>query len=331
MSERVKLGEVVPLDTPFSLYIFPTYFCNFKCNYCEHSLPEDIMEKKPYYKKSMSFELFKKAIDDAKNFPRKIKTVVFVGLGEPLVHPQICDMVKYASKSGVAERIEIITNGSLLTHTMSDSLIEAGLTNLRISIQGIDSERYHEICGKSINFEQFVDNIRYFYNHKKNTNVYIKIIDCALRNEREKQIFYDIFSMISDDITVEYLVDYNSELNYSDLWYGEGASGLCQHGETHISEICSQPFYTLYLWPDGSVIPCHNMKENLYTLGNVKSLSLTSLWNGDRHKSFMIDQLKGYKNIPTCCDCKRFKCSFRKEDALDDYVESIKKNFKIKE
>lgn len=125
MSERVKLGKVVPLDTPFSICIGPTYFCNFKCEFCEHSLPENILKKRQYYKTVMDFELFRKIIDDIKNFPKKLKKILFVGMGEPLMHPQIVDMVAYVSEKQIAEEIEIVTNASLLTPKMSDDLIKA--------------------------------------------------------------------------------------------------------------------------------------------------------------------------------------------------------------
>ena len=38
VDDRVKLAEVIPLETPFTLNIFPSNICNFKCKYCEHSL-----------------------------------------------------------------------------------------------------------------------------------------------------------------------------------------------------------------------------------------------------------------------------------------------------
>lgn len=125
--------------------------------------------------------MFKKAVDDAKQFAQKLKTVTFTGGGDPLVYPHIVEMIDYAEKSQIAERTEILTNAALLTPDVSDRLISAGLKKLRISIEGVDAARYKEVCGVSIDFDNFLNNLRYFFEHKKETYVYIKIIDCALR------------------------------------------------------------------------------------------------------------------------------------------------------
>jgi MoaA/NifB/PqqE/SkfB family radical SAM enzyme len=34
--KRTKLADVLPLDTPFVVQIFPDYACNLRCNYCIH-------------------------------------------------------------------------------------------------------------------------------------------------------------------------------------------------------------------------------------------------------------------------------------------------------
>ncbi len=33
---RRRLAEVIPLDTPYAIAMFPIYACNFKCSYCIH-------------------------------------------------------------------------------------------------------------------------------------------------------------------------------------------------------------------------------------------------------------------------------------------------------
>ena len=36
--KRTILAEVLPLDTPILVQIFPVYACNFKCGYCIFSV-----------------------------------------------------------------------------------------------------------------------------------------------------------------------------------------------------------------------------------------------------------------------------------------------------
>lgn len=138
--KRTILAEVLPLDTPIVVQIFPIYACNFICKYCTFSVDK---LKRGFIsdKIVMDFDLYKKCIDDMTVFPSKVKVLRFVGMGEPLLHKKIADMVKYAVSKNVADRVEILTNATLLNLKLSDSLISPGLS--RLWTIGLRSER----CG----------------------------------------------------------------------------------------------------------------------------------------------------------------------------------------
>ena len=166
ITDRVKLSEQLPLETPFSVHIFPTYKCNFKCNYCVHAIPNHELNEKGFRKEVMPFETYTKAIDGIQSYPSKLKALIFAGHGEPLLHPNICEMIQYAKNSNIAERIEITTNASMLSPEMSDSLIKAGVDRLKISIQGTSEEKYNDIAKHNIDYNKFLSNLQYFNEHK---------------------------------------------------------------------------------------------------------------------------------------------------------------------
>ena len=143
-NDRVVLSKAIPLSTPFTLNIFPLNACNFRCNYCAQSL--DKAKLKAIYgfrcADIMSIDTLGKIIDQAKKFDHTFKLVSFMGHGEPLLHPLLPEMIDRVYKSGIADRIEIITNASKLTPSLSDAIINAKLTNLRISLQ---ASRKHNI------------------------------------------------------------------------------------------------------------------------------------------------------------------------------------------
>ena len=58
------------------------------------------------------------------------------------MNPKLPEMIKYLSDNNMSDRIEVTTNGSLITHGLSDRLIDAGLTRLLISIQGTTVQKY---------------------------------------------------------------------------------------------------------------------------------------------------------------------------------------------
>src|SRR5271157_2817905 len=115
--ERTRLADVLPLKTPFVVQIFPIYACNFTCEYCFHAVPR---RKRGFVSDwpVMKYDLYKKCIDELALFDDRLKVLRFVGMGEPLLHKNIADMIAYAVAGNVALRVELLTNGSLLTRQM---------------------------------------------------------------------------------------------------------------------------------------------------------------------------------------------------------------------
>lgn len=322
---RTELYQKLPLDTPFSIHIFPSFYCNFKCNYCLHSLSEEELGKKGFVKQNMPFETFKKVIDDAEKFSDKIKALIFAGHGEPLIHDRIAEMVAYAKRTGKFERIEIVTNGSLLKPELSDKLIEAGLDRLRISLQGVSAEEYQEVSKAAIDFEEFVDNIRYFYEHKISTEVYIKIIDVALKEVGDENRFQEIFKKVSDITAIEYAIPFVKEIDYSNI--GE-LSKRCKQGHKQISHICSMPFYMMVINPDGNVVPCCSTEFPMI-FGNVKEKSLVDIWHSEIRSLCLKRQLGGVDQIPICKECSVPAFGLQQGDYLDGHEEELLERYTI--
>ena len=150
---RVPLYKVVPMKIPFSIGIGTSDFCNFRCNYCAQSTNIGITPQ------ILSWDKFVNIISQIeemleKNDMKRIKNFLICGIGEPLICKEVPKMVSYVKERGISERIELTTNGSLLTHELSKDLIAAGLTRLLISVQGVNKEAYKQICGYDIDFEK---------------------------------------------------------------------------------------------------------------------------------------------------------------------------------
>lgn len=124
--------------------IEPTTGCNFRCTMCQVSSPD-------FVSKNMDINLFKKVIVENKQLI-KIK---LQGMGEPLVHKHLIDMVKFAKNYGIAT--EIVTNGSLLNEQNINLLIDSRLAKLTISIDGSTKETFEKIRVKS-NFNDVIKN-----------------------------------------------------------------------------------------------------------------------------------------------------------------------------
>ncbi len=324
--ERTPLAQVLPLKTPFVVQIFPFYGCNFACGYCIFSVDK---EKRHFIsdKLVMDFDLFKKAIDDMTAFPDKIKVLRFVGIGEPLLHKKISQMVEYAVSRDVANVVEILTNASLLTHKMSDALIAAGLSRLVVSLQGISKEQYHKTCGAAIDFKAFTDNLKYFYEHKKSAQMYLKIIDCALEGEKDRTAFYEIFGDICDTMAIEHAVPIHSGVDFNKILKANDRN-VTQFGlpVTDV-KICPQPFIHMQINPDGKIVPCYSF-EYPAIMGDCHHKSIFEIWNGVPFQEFRRKMLGGLKNTSeVCAGCNIIKYRMFPEDVLNDDAERLTKYY----
>ena len=321
--KRMKLSEVLPLATPILVQIFPVYACNFKCNYCTFSVP---LDKRGFIsdKVTMDFGMFKKCADEMARFPSKIKTIRFVGMGEPLLHPNIAEMVAYTVSKNIAEKVEILSNGSLLTPQLSDALIKAGLSRLLISIQGTTAEKYKKVSNVDLDFKKFADNIKYFYDRKGDAKLHVKIIDYALESKEDENKFFEIFGDISDAIGVEYAGAIFPGVNYDKVL--EDKSATTQFG-LPISEvkICPQPFFAMQINPDGKVVPCYSLYYPII-LGNCNNESPFEIWNGQKYKNFRRQMLDGVKCAgKTCAECEIIRHRLFPEDDLTSDADKLKK------
>ena len=326
--KRTKLANVLPLKTPFVVQVFPIYACNFKCGYCifsvdkcdRHFISDKIV---------MEFDLFKKCIDDMDEFPDKIKVLRIVGIGEPLLHKNIADMIKYAVDKKIANTVELLTNASLLTPEMSNALIASGLSRLVVSLQGTSEQKYKEVCKTNINFTRLVNNLKYFYDNKSDAEVYIKIVDCALDDEDDKKNFYKIFGNICDTIAIENAVPIHSSVEFDKILHEKDVS-VTQFG-IPVSDVsvCPQPFFTMQINPDGKVVPCYSF-EYPSIMGDCNTQSACDIWNDKNFQLFRYNMLNGAENASIICkDCSIIKYRLFPEDDLKNEAEQIKSFYEV--
>ncbi len=129
------LGLRSPVTRLAKIYVEPTNRCNLECRTCiRNSWNEPLGQ--------MDDRTFSGIIAGLSAFDGPL-TVFFGGFGEPLSHPYIVDMVAAAHRAGA--KVELITNGTLLTERMSRHLIHAGLDLLWVSLDGSTPESYADV------------------------------------------------------------------------------------------------------------------------------------------------------------------------------------------
>jgi len=134
---------------PVCLYLETTNRCNLFCTTCPRTF-EDLEPPA-----DMSWELFTSIVDQ---FPR-IARVVLHGVGEPMMVRALPRMIRHLKDRGVY--VLFNTNGTLLTQRAGRLLIDAGLDELRISLDAASAQSFALVRGRDL-FARIVGNVRAF-------------------------------------------------------------------------------------------------------------------------------------------------------------------------
>src|SRR5579885_1016449 len=144
------ISATTKVDTlPRSIYIEPTSRCNEFCQQCPRTLltrEED---------RDLTFDEFRYIVDQ---FP-VLERVVLHGLGEPLLNKDLPRMVRYLKERGTY--VLFNSNGIALTEKRGQELIDAGLDEYRLSMDGSTRETYAHVRGVDA-FEKIWRNVRAF-------------------------------------------------------------------------------------------------------------------------------------------------------------------------
>lgn len=318
LENRTKLEEVIPIESPYLVFLDPSDICNFQCKFCPTG-DRDLIKKVGRRPQLMDFDLYKKIIDDLCEFEKPIKVLRLYKDGEPLLHPRFADMVRYAKERNCALQVDTTTNASLLNPEKNLELIDAGLDKVFISVEGLSEGAYKDFAGYKLNFERFVDNIRHFYEHRKNCHVLVKIVGDGLP-DKEIQKFYDIFGDICDSIFVEHVAPCWPKFEFKDVVVNQEV-GIYGQKIKEVA-VCPYIFYSLSINSDGKVSLCFLDWARRMIIGDVKIQSVKNIWNGDpmyRHRKQHL--LMNRKENPICAACGQL--SHCLPDDIDSHAEII--------
>lgn len=134
---------------PVCLYLEVTNRCNLLCTTC----PRTYVELEP--PADMPWELFTSIVDQLPGIQR----AVLHGVGEPMLVKNLPQMVRYLKDRGVYTLFN--TNGTLLTERNGRAMIDAGLDEMRVSLDASNPTSYLAVRGKNY-FARILHNVRRF-------------------------------------------------------------------------------------------------------------------------------------------------------------------------
>ncbi len=253
--------------------------CDLACPHCYRQFvttPDKIISESLCYK----------IIDQAAEM--NVPSIKFNWRGEPLLHPKLCDFIKYAKQKGILETI-INTNATRLNPKLSEKLIDSGLDILIFSFDGGTKKTYEKLRPgrfKENKFDDIYENIKNFKKVKENLNSVLPITKVQMvlthdtRNEQDQ--FFKLFNNYVDDVSVKQYTERGGDLEYlkeslikeKKINFSQKDKELLkdQKGDLYISDgrlPCEQPYQRMLVTYDGKVSMCCYDWGSMHPVGYV--------------------------------------------------------------
>ena len=251
--------------------------CNATCNHCS---ADHIMEQTEISDDQLNLDELRRVIDGCL---RAGAVSINITGGEPLLHPNILDIIRAVPPHRGAANIQ--TNGLLLTDAFARDLAEAGLYIAMISLHSHRPEVHDDLLNVPGAFGKVMDAIdnchRYGIPVILNcTLTHDKVVDGTLwemvRLGRDKDVTVNFVQPCTTGKWEEQLDVRLTEDDYAEfdkamklpwvVW--EGKSNYKHNG-------CRPGIERIYVSSSGDVIPCAFIHLNF---GNVRKESVSTIW-----------------------------------------------------
>ncbi|MGL5329312.1 MAG: GTP 3',8-cyclase MoaA [Peptostreptococcaceae bacterium] len=254
--------------------------CNLRCVYC---MPEDVKYESEYINDSLNTEDYKFIMRGLAEIG--ITKIRFTG-GEPLLHPNLDELIRYAYECLGIYDISITTNGIGLYDRL-DELYKSGLKGVNISVDSLKEYKYKNITRggdlkevlKSIqkaidlglvvkincvvinnfNDDEILDFIMLTTAYKIDVR-FIELMPLGQASQIYKNGYFDIGKMI-DDIDEMYEVENNekSTAKYYKFKGSKGRVGVITPMKCSFCEECSR----IRVTSNGMIKLCLHSKEEI--------------------------------------------------------------------
>jgi len=176
--DRVNQWLNNPVIPPIYIEVSPVSYCNQNCIFCGLDFAKENKVK-------LNTEKFLKAVREMGK--EGVKSIMFAGEGEPLLHPDIELLIESTFKSGIDTAL--VTNGSEFNNINIEKVLK-NLTWVRFSVDAGSSEVYAKVHGtfKSA-FEKVINAVKECVKYKVKNRLNVTIgVQFLLINENKSDL-----------------------------------------------------------------------------------------------------------------------------------------------
>ncbi len=284
--------------------------CNFRCQWCRLSEKE----YREAHEAKMPLEAILKILPQFAG----VKVLMLYGLGEPLLHDGLEEIVREARK--YVPCVCFTTNGTLMTEQRARSLARAGLSRIHLSLDSLDAGFFKKVTGGG-DLDHVLNNVETF---SRSTGLPVRIWAVVCRENveqlptlvslKERIPTFDFlhFQMASgSDLLDKH--NYSSSIPAAEMAaFKARIKRMCADRDitTDVgllpehplvfprTGICTAPWTgTVMINVKGWLTPCCILRSN--EMANVFEVGFREAWNGAAMKGFRSNILAG-RYIPDC-------------------------------
>lgn len=299
--------------------------CNLACIMCPRTVGLKQVHKntsRDVWFQQMGIDQFRAIVQ---RFPHA-QIVSLHGIGEPLMHPHIYEMVEIGAQLGM--QVGFTTNGTLLSEPACTRLLDAGIANLIISLDGATAATYEAIRVHA-RFDTIITNIRTlmeirYARHQTKPKVTLAMV-VSRRNSRETSFLVKLAHTLGvDDVLLSPVLPaepgaellmcsttewteatqearaaaYSLGIRLHVRGGGESVSGGPK--STKMTHRCLAPWFETVVTLNGDVMPCCNIHHPVFSMGNTFDKEFIKIWNGEKYRSFRTE-LRNRNHTPEPC------------------------------
>lgn len=283
-------------EFPSQVIVDATEVCNLACVHCPH----------PEFKKSVHYtggylepELNAKMVDEVRTDGENCQYIRYTSNGEPLVHPQIFEMLEYAVKRSETW-VTLTTNGTIMKERRLESLLASGLHMVDVSIDAFKEETYAKIRVNG-DLEKTRANVMKLLELRERAKSKTKIVVSFVEQPGNRDEAED-FDRFWKDQGADYVIIRRLH---------SAAGGVSQVAQAQRNENASQartpclyPWERILLNPRGGLAFCPQDWSHGSEIGDYHKTTIREVWQSQFYRELREAHLKNsYCNHKFCGQC----------------------------
>lgn len=247
----------------------------------------------------MDMALFQRIIQETSTFSSDIFLHHF---GDSLTHPHLAEFIHYATDHGV--RTYLSTNPILLTSKHIRELVNSGLHEIVLSLDGVHSETSEAIRGKAARDvaeaeRRLLELLEYRRQcGSKIPTVILQFVRQQL-NAHETEAWLAKWRTVPgiDAVKIKSFVawdGHDDRINVLRVNPAPDSHGL----------VCDKPWTSVTVLWDGRVVPCCFDYDGLYVLGNLREQTLKQIFQGEPMRNLRkVHRDAALADVRLCARC----------------------------